>query len=394
MTMHKAKGLEFDTVIVVGAGRGVRPDGTELLRWRVRPRGLILGAVSARGGDDDPVGSYLKSLAGREEDAELARLMYVACTRAKRRLHLTTHLKVSVDDETGTATWRPPPSRTPLARMWPALAADLAPPPGAGPSAGTGAELGTGAASGSTGAAALSRLPLDWSPPSLAPPLTVAAPAADGAVALPFDWAREVARHVGTVAHRVFAVIATDGLAAWDDARLDRAAAWIGAELRSLGLGGDALPAAVADVQLAVRGVLADDRGRWLFAPGHEDARSEWALAGVDGIGIVRVVLDRSFVADGVRWIVDFKTGGHEGGDTEAFLDAERARYAATMQRYARLVSAVDPRPVRLGLYHPRLAGWREWAFDPNAATDGDSPPATAAGAASPAAAHGDPRIR
>ena len=34
MTMHKAKGLEFDTVIVVGAGRGGRGARTELLRWR------------------------------------------------------------------------------------------------------------------------------------------------------------------------------------------------------------------------------------------------------------------------------------------------------------------------------------------------------------------------
>ena len=99
-----------------------------------------------------------------------------------------------------------------------------------------------------------------------------------------------------------------------------------------------------------------------LFAPAHEDARSEWALAGIDGAAVVHVVLDRSFVADGVRWIVDFKTGAHEGGDREAFLDAERVRYAATMQRYARLVGALDPRPIRLALYHPRLAGWREWA--------------------------------
>jgi hypothetical protein len=396
MTMHKAKGLEFDTVIVVGAGRGVRADGTELLRWRVRPRGLILGAVGARGGGDDPVGAYLKSLAAREEDAELARLMYVACTRAKRRLHLTTHLAVAVDETSGDVAWRPPPSRTPLARMWPELAQELAPPPPPGADAAAGGDAADGAA---PTAPLLSRLPVDWSPPSATPPLAVANPAPDGETSLPFDWAREVARHVGTVAHRVFAAIAADGAAAWDEARVGRAAAWIGAELRSLGVGGDALAGAIADVQSAGRGLVDDARGRWLFAATHDDARSEWALAGVDGDAVVHVVLDRSFVADGVRWIVDFKTGGHEGADRDAFLDAERVRYAATMQRYARLVAALDPRPVRLGLYHPRLAGWREWAFDPAAApaVDAESAGGAAAAVAPPlraTGAHDDPEIR
>jgi hypothetical protein len=33
----------------------------------------------------------------------------------------------------------------------------------------------------------------------------------DVEAALPFDWAREAARHVGTVAHRVIAQIASEG---------------------------------------------------------------------------------------------------------------------------------------------------------------------------------------
>ena len=107
--------------------------------------------------------------------------------------------------------------------------------------------------------------------------------------------------------------------------------------------------------------VLDDERGRWLLEPGHADARSEWALAGVDDGEIVHVVLDRTFVADGVRWIVDFKTGTHEGGDPEAFLDAEVERYRPQLARYARIVSALDPTPIRLALYHPRVPrGWRE----------------------------------
>ena len=118
-------------------------------------------------------------------------------------------------------------------------------------------------------------------------------------------------------------------------------------------------------MRTAIANVLADERGRWLFASGHTDATSEWALAGIDGDAIAHVVLDRSFVADGVRWIVDFKTGGHEGADVRAFLDRERERYREQLQRYARYVASFDSRPIRLGLYHPLLRGWSEWPYEP-----------------------------
>ena len=58
------------------------------------------------------------------------------------------------------------------------------------------------------------------------------------------------------------------------------------------------------------------------------------------------------------------------------------------MERYARLVAALDARPVRLALYHPLLAGWREWAFDPAAtpAVDAESAGGAATAVAPPSA--------
>jgi len=119
-----------------------------------------------------------------------------------------------------------------------------------------------------------------------------------------------------------------------------------------------------ADVRATLSAVLHDPRGRWLFDASHASAQSEWALAGVDGGDIVHVALDRTFVANGVRWIVDFKTGTHEGADPAAFLDAEIERYRPQLARYARIVGALDPdHPIRIALYHPRVpGGWRELA--------------------------------
>ena len=60
---------------------------------------------------------------------------------------------------------------------------------------------------------------------------------------------------------------------------------------------------------------------------------------------------------------MDYKTGSHSGGGREEFLDRELARYRGQLERYATLFRALDPRPIRLALYHPAMAGWREWPW-------------------------------
>jgi hypothetical protein len=56
---------------------------------------------------------------------------------------------------------------------------------------------------------------------------------------------------------------------------------------------------------------------------------------------------------------VDYKTSSHEGADVEAFLEREKERYRAQLERYAAVLS--DSRGVGLSLYFPLLGGWRAW---------------------------------
>jgi ATP-dependent exoDNAse (exonuclease V) beta subunit len=73
-------------------------------------------------------------------------------------------------------------------------------------------------------------------------------------------------------------------------------------------------------------------------------------------------VIDRTFRdRDGQRWVVDYKTSSHEGGDVEGFLTREQERYRTQLDRYAALMRMLDAEPVRRGLYFPLLKGWREW---------------------------------
>jgi RecB family exonuclease len=76
LTAHRAKGLEWDEVWVVGLEEGVWPD--------VRQRGSTLRAEELT---STGIGSGPRPAELLEEER---RLLYVACTRARTRLHLST----------------------------------------------------------------------------------------------------------------------------------------------------------------------------------------------------------------------------------------------------------------------------------------------------------------
>ena len=157
---------------------------------------------------------------------------------------------------------------------------------------------------------------------------------------------------MGTVVHAWLHRIADDELKGWDAARVARARAAVRGQLSARGVSGAELEAATERVLEALRNSIADQKGRWVLGP-HPEANSEYRIRTRDR----SYVIDRVFNdAQGTRWIVDYKTSTHTGADVEGFLDRERERYAAQLQRYA---SALD-RGARCGLYFPMLAGWRE----------------------------------
>ena len=394
MTIHKAKGLEFDMVILPGLDRPTGHGDEPALRWKQREQrhrpALLLAPLRAREGAQsapDPIYRYLQLLDAAEGFAERGRLLYVGCTRARRRLHLLATLNSKPATDKRPLHWQRPANSSALAQLWPAVHDSVAPPRvglGAGPGAGPGTGTGTSAEGADVGVARanhdqqfeyedaavptaqpLRRLSLAWQLPG--PAISVGqgpGPRESTTPRLAFDWAHATAANVGTVAHRLLAQIAVEGLAAWQGIDVAREGARINTELAQEGVPAAERAEATQRIVTAITRTLADSRGRWLFDPAHTEAHSEWALAGFDRAILRHVTLDRTFVADGVRWIVDFKTGRHEGGDVRAFLDRERERYLAQLEGYARIVRELDPRPIRLALYFPLVAdGWREWAF-------------------------------
>ena len=112
MTIHRAKGLEFDHVLVPCLHRINRRDDPPPIRWRPEGEHVLIGVD--RAGTDSDLYRWLGYEDARRDANEMIRLMYVAATRARRSLHLSAVL--GSDPQTSV---RPPPARSLLATIWP-----------------------------------------------------------------------------------------------------------------------------------------------------------------------------------------------------------------------------------------------------------------------------------
>ena len=363
LTVHKAKGLQYDTVIVPALERLPGRDPKRLLHWLKLPLAgrdeLIVAPIARAGADANPLYAWLEALEHDKLLQERRRLLYVAATRAERCLHLFGSAQVQEQDDPPTV--RRPAANSALGLLWPAVGHAFVERLAA---------LGTGegeVAPESAREPPLRRLPFDWQVATVPRAPRIESQIMPRAAATPvveFDWATETARHVGTVVHRELQRVARDRVR--PDPADERIRRRWRAELAELGVPPELRVAALARVANAIERTLAHARGQWLLDASHRDSATELALSGRTGTGLVRVVIDRTFVdASGVRWIVDYKTSRHEGAGLEDFLDREQERYRPQLDRYAALMHKLGPEPVRLGLYFPLLQAWREWPGDP-----------------------------
>jgi ATP-dependent helicase/nuclease subunit A len=364
MTIHKAKGLEFDVVVVPGLARSPRRDDKKLFLWTEQPdvdgsNELLLAPINAAGDAGDLIYAWIEQFNSEKQSLEDGRLLYVAATRARRHLHLLGSVNIAVEED-GTPRIKPPSAQSLLGRLWPVVVpvyeAALRDVPAASPSTAEQAQVID---------QSLRRLPAGWTLPAAPQGADWATPqdSARTQDELEFSWAGETARHVGSVVHRWLQRITDDGVAKWDAPRINALESAIRHALAAQGIGEHDIAAAAARVRQALINCVGDVRGRWLLEA-HTEGRSELRLTGITAGRRANVVIDRTFVdTDGVRWIIDYKTSVHEGADTAAFLDNERERYRSQLERYAALLQAGGAQRIRLGLYFPLLGGWREWDY-------------------------------
>ncbi len=355
MTMHRAKGLQFDHVLLYGLGRQPGKGDRRVLSWFDLPaqHGIerkVISPVGARAEvNNDPVHRFIELSEADKDRHEQSRLLYVACTRAKKTLHLLGNTAVSNDGE----SVRPARSDSLLGLLWTAVEPEftrqfervnMQPEPND---------------SSTWALPVLRRFAAPWQLPSIdLLPGEIPQPADDqDSSEVEFYWVGNDARLAGTFVHRWLHLIAEKKVLA-PFAQSENARGLTARWLRESGIAGEAAEAIIGRVHQAVAAALDDDKGRWVLGG---EGHAELALSGVLDGEVVTVILDRVRIDEnGTHWIIDYKTSSHEGGNLEGFLQVESDRYKPQLERYAKIYGEWVDADVKCALYFPLLKTFQE----------------------------------
>ncbi|MGL5741044.1 MAG: UvrD-helicase domain-containing protein [Legionella sp.] len=321
MTIHKSKGLEFDTVFLPSLGSQANRSENPMLRWLNLPTQkhgnlLLMSPVRAAHQESCALYDYLSKLDEVKSNYEAQRLLYVAVTRTKSRLYLMDQSeKLSknsfrnflkhqefTEDQSGNLSAE---STFPLPKR--------------------------------------NCLPVHYYLRTPTPELTFNNKTSTALLS------SNIPRLTGIVAHQLLQWICTHHPLTAD-------IPWNLAsnEFRKLGFDEPMQHQALLTLKEHFTRLFDDSIGSWIISR-HDHEKNEYELlVEHQNIPITRII-DRTFEDQGKRWIIDFKTGKE---DEMALL-----KHQQQLNEYGSYLSTGTPLPIYCGIYYLPSNRWVSWEY-------------------------------
>jgi len=408
MTIHKAKGLEFEVVIVPDLQKSVGRGKHEMLSWL--ERGLppeivanegdnsgevtefLIAPFSPKGSDRSEAKKWVDDLRRAREKQEERRLLYVAATRAREELHLFAQLSWKTAKDGSLALVEPRDSL--LKAGWPAweseirrrfdewvalTASTVEPSTIDSVAAGAGDNL-IEIVPSTPRPTLLRRLPPGFNIRA-GERASTSGDEAVGASGRLYErhegglQSRALGKAVHAFLQQLAQLLATQTRES-ALAKLSLQQPRIAATVRALGIETAAANHIAAQALQVALHAADDPVAQWILAR-HTDAANEVRWTGVVAGGLRTVQVDRVFragpepqnvgasVGEDTWWIIDYKTAhadyktAHEDGlDPASALPELRRQFAPQIEAYAAVLRNLHGAGVRLcgGLYYPRMA--------------------------------------
>jgi ATP-dependent exoDNAse (exonuclease V) beta subunit len=104
----------------------------------------------------------------------------------------------------------------------------------------------------------------------------------------------------------------------------------------------------------SIESLLKDSRACWLLSNKHQFVQQEYTLSTHDNGKLVNIIIDRTFVDNNIRWIIDYKTTQHS--------DDKFEKYKTQLQLYQSVMEKFDPvHTIKIGVYFPLNSEWLEF---------------------------------
>lgn len=324
MTIHKAKGLEFDRVILPGLEKSTRTESSKLFLWseRLNDYGymdLLIAPVKSSSEKISKIYDYLKYEENKREEYELQRLFYVACTRAKKYLHLLFSVNIKT-----------PAKKSFLSQLWPLISDEI----DLKPKIDKNTEIFV--------SPLFKRLPVDILDSELDNKSNHKEKFQRNNINIS-TFSQLQQRHIGIIVHEILQNLTENNNLNLSETYLkQRLLQQSGAE------------EGFEIIQTCLENIQQDTKAAWILKQ-HQEAKSEYALTTVIDNQINHIIIDRTFIDENnIRWIIDYKI-------TE---NTSPEKYRTQLEKYASIFKQMETRPVYLGLYFPLTQDWVEWKFE------------------------------
>jgi ATP-dependent helicase/nuclease subunit A len=384
MTIHKSKGLEFDTVIIPGLDSASASDKQELIAWQEwldehQQSRLLISPVHAVGNDRDTrdaVHDYIRSQQKRKQALESDRLFYVGCTRAIHHLYLLAHQTLPINktetqlDEISSVTAAIKPN-TLLGNIWPDIKEsvniiniDM--------NSDVNSDLKSVSApkkeeqDSLSHPSIISRLTANWHIPEY-PVSTLlkdyrlkhhAESLATDNRAKPDALLQRHARYFGTVLHSALQEITETDYRQWSHQRIDEQRQFWQLRLEQMGTPtGLAVKQSHQTTEIVTK-ILQTETGQWILNNQHKDSACELSLCKeTQHQEIKEYIIDRTFIdrKTDIRWIIDYKSSQPTTGQTlERFIAEQDELYKGQLSTYKQLFNQQE-NPISCALYFPLI---------------------------------------
>lgn len=401
MTIHKAKGLGFDVVIVPGLERSTGRDKQPLICMLERVSldhpsedELLVAPIGSRGGARHPLYQWVQKQRKLRENEERKRVFYVACTRARRELHCMGAAIVSSKDKQQPtiqpASIHPGDENSLLAAAWPALEAEFASvykaqqrktvipfPSSAQPSPQPGIMDIAATATSPHPPLVLRRLPGNTIFQTIGKNVTVASTfssISEESALFERPEGSRLQRTIGSIIHALLERLARHFAQNSNRSSPEiRSLLQPEAEtmLRAAAVPRDHFGPSLSDILHTLDAAASDPYGCWVLSP-HPEAQSEASWTGWINGALRTLRADRIFRAGAdplstgseFFWVVDYKTTSYAGPDIADFLAAQRKLYEPQLTAYGNALHKLHggALPLRFALYFPRLGRLEHWA--------------------------------
>lgn len=355
MTIHKAKGLEFDHCFLFGCNRKPKGEDQEVLQYRRLPQGyLIAPKVGHQTTSPEAAQLYnsLHDLHKRVRAQERLRLLYVGATRARECLHIVANYPRNSKGEPAASKGSFGEDLFPWVRekfqessMAPTVAPSYQP---------MAVQQKATWAFPETPMFAVSQR-ISSSPSQLSGESALTTRPSPTPKTAASEQDESAAILAGTIYHQAMERIANEGLERWP--QIDQTHRYaFKAGLRRLGLSPEQAERIAEKIGELLQATLEDEKGRWVLQQ-RDWAKTEYPIGSLAGQSWSTAIIDRCFEEDDELWIVDYKVTLQKVTNKADYIEHNQRLYAAQLSAYQERLSQLRPtKNVRKALYLPAVS--------------------------------------